>query len=55
MIRLIRRLVARHQFNRLTREFDRRIAKARAKHGRVREIQAEKSRFVHECLKGMGA
>lgn len=49
-LRRLRYLAARHRFQKMVREFDERIEEARADHARVREIQREKSQFVHECL-----
>ena len=33
-------------------DFDRRIAEARARHQAIRHIEAERSAFMHACLRG---
>ncbi len=33
-------------------DFDRRIAEARARHRPIRHIEAERSAFIHACLRG---
>ena len=35
-------------------DFDRRIAEARARHRPIRHIEAERSAFIHACLRGRG-
>jgi hypothetical protein len=49
---MIRRLYARWKFNRLTRRFDKQIAKARKNHAKVKYLQKQKTDFVHACLRG---
>lgn len=50
MTRAFRTWLARYRFNRATRAFDRKIAEARAKHGRVRDAEAEKAAAVRRSL-----
>jgi hypothetical protein len=49
-LRRLKWMAARHRFQKMVQSFDDRIEQARADHGRVREIQREKSAYVHQAL-----
>lgn len=52
MIARIRSYLQARRFKAALASFDQRIAEARAKHRPIRDLQAEKTAFVHACLRG---
>ena len=48
---LIRRLIIKFKFRKMTRNFDRAIANARRRHMPVNHIRQAKSDFVHDVLR----
>jgi hypothetical protein len=54
MLAALRTWIARRRFERATRAYDRQIAEAKAKHGRVNDARRAKTEALHRAM-GLGA
>lgn len=52
MIRALRNLITAYRFRKMTRHFDLAEREARRKHKPVKHIQAARTAFIHDCLRG---